>query len=196
MFTGLIEEIGEIERVTSLGGGKRLKVKANIVLEDVNIDDSIAINGCCQTVVAFDKNHFEVVAIEETLRKTTLGSFKKGTKVNLERALAVGKRMGGHYVQGHVDCVGTVVKVMPEKTDWLVTISFPNEFRKYIVNVGSIALEGVSLTVARVESNTFTVALIPHTWENTTIGKFRAGQKVNLEFDILSKYVENMMKYR
>lgn len=85
---------------------------------------------------------------------------------------------------------------MPEKTDWLVTISFPNEFRKYIVNVGSIALEGVSLTVARVESNTFTVALIPHTWENTTIGKFRAGQKVNLEFDILSKYVENMMKYR
>lgn len=196
MFTGLVEEVGEIVSVTSLGGGKKLKVKAEKVLSDVKVDDSIAINGCCQTVVKFDNNSFEVVAIEETLRKTTLASFKKGDKVNLERAIAVGTRLGGHYVQGHIDCVGSVVKIVPEKTDHLVTISFPKEFRKYITNVGSIAIEGVSLTVAKVDASTFTLAIIPHTWQNTTIGKLKSGQKVNIEFDILAKYVENMLKYK
>lgn len=196
MFTGLIEEIGEIESVVSLGGGKKLKVRANNILNDIKIDDSIAINGCCQTVVSFDKNSLEVVAIEETLKKTTLGTFKKGTKVNLERALAVGTRMGGHYVQGHIDCVGSVVKVVAGRTEHLVTISFPSEFRKYLVNVGSIALEGISLTLAKVEANSFTVAIIPHTWANTSINNLKVGQKVNLEFDILSKYVENMLRYR
>ena len=162
----------------------------------MKIDDSIAINGCCQTVVNFDNNSFEVVAIVETLRKTTLASFQKGDKVNLERAIAVGTRLGGHYVQGHIDCVGSVVKIVPEKTDHLVTISFPKEFRKYITNVGSIAIEGVSLTVAKVDASTFTLAIIPHTWQNTTIGKLKSGQKVNIEFDILAKYVENMLKYK
>src|SRR5690606_29333515 len=135
MFTGLVEEVGEIESIISLGGGKKLKVKAKNILNDVKIDDSIAINGCCQTVIAFNSNSFEVIAIEETLKKTTLGNFKKGTKVNLERALAAGTRMGGHYVQGHIDCVGSVVKIVAGRTEHLVTISFPTEFRKYLVNV-------------------------------------------------------------
>ena len=196
MFTGLVEEVGEIESIISLGGGKKLKVKAKNILNDVKIDDSIAINGCCQTVIAFNSNSFEVIAIEETLKKTTHGNFKKGTKVNLERALAAGTRMGGHYVQGHIDCVGSVVKIVAGRTEHLVTISFPTEFRKYLVNVGSIALEGISLTLAKVETNSFTVAIIPHTWANTSINNLKVGQKVNLEFDILAKYVENMLKYK
>ncbi len=196
MFTGLIEEIGIVESSTNIGGGKKLKIKANKVLENSKIDDSIAINGCCQTVISIDNNYFEVIAIEETLRKTTLGSFKRGDKVNLERAIAVGDRLGGHYVQGHIDIVGTVIKVLKESSDWLISISFPIEFRKYLVNVGSICINGVSLTVAKVDANIFTVAIIPHTFENTTINKLTNGSKVNLEFDILGKYVENMLKFK
>ncbi len=193
MFTGLIEEVGTIENITQLGGGKKIKIKANKVIEDVKIDDSIAVDGCCQTVIQFDKNNFEVVAIEETLRKTTLGSFKIGQKVNLERALRVGDRLGGHYVQGHVDCVGSIKKVLKEKTDWLVSIQFPVEFKKYVVNVGSICLNGISLTVAKVENNVLTVAIIPHTFENTNLKNWKVGSKINLEFDILGKYVESIL---
>ena len=196
MFTGLIEEIGIIDSIINLGGGKRIKVKANNILDDIKIDDSVAINGCCQTVVKFDKNSFEVVAIEETLRKTTFQYLKVGEKVNLERAMQLGGRMGGHYVQGHVDCVGKVLSIYAEKTDHLIKIEFPNEFRKYIVNVGSITLEGVSLTVARIDKNNFTVAIIPHTFENTILSNLKIGQKVNLEFDILAKYVENILNYK
>lgn len=193
MFTGLIEEVGTIQNITQLGGGKKIKIKANKVIEDVKIDDSIAVDGCCQTVVVFDKNTFEVVAIEETLRKTTLGSFKVGQKVNLERALRVGDRLGGHYVQGHVDCVGSIKKILKEKTDWLVSIQFPVEFKKYVVNVGSICLNGISLTVAKVENNLLTVAIIPHTFENTNLKNWKVGSKINLEFDILGKYVESIL---
>jgi len=196
MFTGLVEEVGIIEASSNIGGGRKLKVKANIVLQNTKIDDSIAINGCCQTVISINKDCFEVIAIEETLRKTTLGTFKRGDKVNLERAIAVGDRLGGHYVQGHIDTVGNVIKVVKESTDWLISVKFPIEFRKYIVNVGSICINGVSLTVAKVEADLFTVAIIPHTFENTTIGKLQNGSKVNLEFDILGKYVENMLKYK
>ena len=193
MFTGLIEEVGTIANITQLGGGKKIKIKANKVIEDVKIDDSIAVDGCCQTVIQFDKNNFEVVAIEETLRKTTLGSFKIGQQVNLERALRVGDRLGGHYVQGHVDCVGSIKKVLKEKTDWLVSIQFPVEFKKYVVNVGSICLNGISLTVAKVENNVLTVAIIPHTFENTNLKNWKVGSKINLEFDILGKYVESIL---
>lgn len=196
MFTGLVEEVGIIDNSTNIGGGKKLKVKADIVLQNTKIDESIAINGCCQTVVSINKDYFEVVAIEETLRKTTLASYKRGDKVNLERAIAVGDRLGGHYVQGHIDTIGIVLKILKESSDWLISIKFPIEFRKYIVNVGSICINGVSLTVAKVDADIFTVAIIPHTFANTTIGKLKNGDKVNLEFDILGKYVENMLRYK
>ncbi len=193
MFTGLIEEIGTIESITHLGGGKKLKINANKVISDVKVDDSIAVDGCCQTVISFNNNCFEVIAIEETLRKTTLGDFKVGKKVNLERALRVGDRLGGHYVQGHVDCVGQVKKIQKEKTDWLVGIQFPVEFKKYVVSVGSICLNGISLTVANVESNILNVAIIPHTFGNTNLKDWKVGGKINLEFDILGKYVESIL---
>lgn len=193
MFTGLIEEIGEVKSIISIGGGKKITVLANKIMDDLKIDDSVSLNGCCQTVVSHEDKTFEVIAIEETLRKTTLGNFRPGQKINLERALLPTSRMGGHIVQGHVDAVGTVIKIIPESTGILVTISFPQEFAKYIVPVGSICLEGVSLTAARVEGNYFTVAIIPHTWEVTNLGKLQAGDKVNLEFDVIGKYIEKMM---
>ena len=189
MFTGLIEEIGKVESIRSTGGGKVIRMKASKIMDDLKIDDSVALNGCCQTVIDFGPNWFEVVAIEETLRKTTLGDFRVSQNINLERAVLPTTRMGGHIVQGHVDCVGQVDKIIPESTGKLITIRFPNEFEKNIVPVGSICINGISLTAARVERNTFTLAIIPHTWEVTNIGELKIGDNVNLEFDVLGKYI-------
>lgn len=196
MFTGLVEEIGEIQESRSIGGGRRFKIKAKEILKDISIDDSICLNGCCLTAVEFDIKSFSADAIEETLRKTNLGEFRPGKKVNLERALLPNKRLGGHFMQGHVDTTGKIVSIVKESTGTLVKISFDGNFRKYLINVGSIGVNGCSLTIARLESNTFTVAIIPHTWENTIFKFSKSGDTVNLEFDMLGKYVENMMKFK
>lgn len=196
MFTGLVEEVGEIQLAKSIGGGKRFRIKANAILEDISIDDSICLNGCCLTAVEFDNNSFSADAIEETLRKTNLGEFRPGKKVNLERALLPNTRLGGHFMQGHVDTTGKILSIVKESTGTLVKISFDGNFRKYLINVGSIGVNGCSLTIARIEANTFTVAVIPHTWENTIFKYSNSGDTVNLEFDMLGKYVENMLKHK
>ncbi len=193
MFTGLIEEIGTVEAIRPIGRGKRITVLANKIMEDLKVDDSVALNGACQTVVDITGNTFDVEAVEETLRKTTLGKFISGKKINLERAAKLGDRMGGHLVQGHVDCVGHILTIIPESAGKLVWISFPSQIRKYIVPVGSICIDGVSLTVAKVEADKFMVAVIPHTWDLTMFKELKNGQEVNLEFDIIGKYVENMV---
>ncbi len=195
MFTGLIEEIGKIKAITKLNGGLKITVIADLIMNDVKIDDSIAIEGVCQTVVACNSNSFDVVAIEETMRKTNFAKLKANSKVNLERALTLNTRLGGHLVQGHVDCIGTVDSVVKEGTSYLVSIKFPNEFQKYIIPVGSICINGVSLTAARVEGTKFTVAIIPHTWDVTTIGNLKTGDIVNLEFDLIGKYIEKQMQF-
>ncbi len=190
MFTGLIEEIGYIRSANPVGGGKKFTVEASKIMEDLKVDDSVSINGVCQTVMSHTDRSFDFIAVEETLRKSTLKDFRPGKKVNLERAARLGDRMGGHLVQGHVDCRGTVLSVGHQETDRLVWVSFPSGFSKYVVNAGSIAIDGVSLTTARVEENKFMVTIIPHTWEVTVLRELRPGIQVNLEFDIIGKYVE------
>lgn len=195
MFTGLIEEVGKVTSIVSIGGGKRITIAANKIMNDVKIDDSVAINGTCQTVVKVTGNEFQVEAIEETLKKTTLNSFNVGEKVNLERAAQLGSRLGGHLVQGHVDCTGTVLSITEKETEVQIWIEFPIEFQKYIIPVGSIAVNGVSLTVAQVRNNSFMLTIIPHTWKVTILYMLKPGSKVNLEFDLIGKYIENMLKY-
>ncbi len=194
MFTGLIEEIGTVKSVQSIGSGRKITVQAEKVLDDLKIDDSIALNGACQTVIARTDKTFEVVAVEETLRKTTLGKFNSGKRINLERAAKVGDRIGGHLVQGHIDCTGNILSIQPETAGKLIWVGFPKEFRKYIVKIGSICINGVSLTVANLEGAKFMTAIIPHTWDMTTFNELRIGDEVNLEFDIIGKYIENMVE--
>jgi riboflavin synthase len=195
MFTGLIEEIGTIRSLRPQGHGFRISVAAKTVTQGLKVDDSVSINGACQTVVRCDESSFDVEAVEETILKTTLGKFQPGRRVNLERALQVGSRLGGHIVQGHVDTRGTVRAVQEQSTSWLLSVDFPHEFARYIVPVGSICIDGVSLTAARVEQDTLTVAVIPHTWTHTALHECSAGRQVNLEFDIIGKYVERLLLF-
>jgi riboflavin synthase len=193
MFTGLIEEIGTIKRIERNSGSCKISVQAKKILEDLKIDDSVAINGVCQTVIAVQNDVFTVTAVEETLSKTTLSALKNGSLVNLERALRPIDRMGGHIVQGHVDCVGVITNIQHLATAVLIWVTYPKEFSKYVVRTGSICIDGVSLTTAKVENNRFMVSIIPHTWETTTLKLNRVGDKVNLEFDIIGKYIEKLI---
>ncbi len=194
MFTGLIEELGEISAIRPIGGGKRISVKASKIMDDLKIDDSVALNGACQTVVARSEHHFEVEAVEETLRKSTLGQFRPGMKINLERAARLGDRMGGHLVQGHVDTIGTVANIHKESAGILVWVSYPTEFDKYVIPTGSVTIDGISLTSARVEGYKFMVSVIPHTWKVTNLNNIRIGAYVNLEFDVIGKYLDKLLK--
>jgi len=194
VFTGLIEEVGKVKTVKPQGGGYRISFTINKIGDDLKIDDSVAINGVCQTVIACSENHFEVVAVEETVRKTNFSDLRAGDDVNLERALGISDRLGGHFVQGHIDCKGKISSIQKERTGINVWISYPSKFSKYLVNTGSICVNGVSLTTARVEKDRFMVAVIPHTWNNTTFRNMRQGENINLEFDILGKYIEKLIK--
>ncbi len=194
MFTGLIEELGTIREVRPLGMGRVIRVSAHKIMEDIKVDDSVAVNGVCQTVVAHTKDTFDVEAVEETIRKTTFNDLRPGMAVNLERASKLGDRMGGHLVQGHVDCTGNILSVEKETAGTLVWITFPEEYSNIVVPLGSITVQGVSLTVAKTEGNKFMISVIPHTWNVTTLKNLRPGSRVNLEFDLIGKYVQKMMK--
>ena len=191
MFTGIIKDVGTLVSVDPLGsdrGGKRLTVRSEMA-PHLQVDESVSINGACQTVVATTDETFSVVTIEETLRKTTFGSLEVDAPVNLERAMQTTARIDGHFVQGHVDTTGTVVRAEKEETNWLYGIRFPASFAAYLIPVGSIAIDGISLTVARLDGNALTVAIIPHTYENTNVRTWTEGAAVNLEFDMIGKYV-------
>jgi len=193
MFTGIIEEVGSIAANERFGGGARLSVRGPRVSRELAVNDSVAVNGVCQTVVALEGEIFRVEAVEETLRKTTLGDLSAGASVNLELPLRLSDRLGGHLVQGHVDGVGLISSVIKQPSSWLVSVQFPPEFRRYVIPVGSIAIDGISLTVAKLEGNQLTVSVIPHTLANTTLGNARSGTRVNLEFDLVGKYIEQMV---
>lgn len=195
MFTGIIEEVGQVTAVRDLGGGRRLTVEAAMAPE-LRPDQSVAVSGACQTVVAVEGRTFGVVAVEETLRKTTLGALSPGSPVNLERALQPGARLDGHFVQGHVDGTGTVVGVETQPTSWLYRIRFDPAFASYLIPVGSVTVDGISLTVARLEEGAFTVSIIPHTYEHTAVPTWKEGTEVNLEFDLLGKYVVRWLSQR
>ena len=193
MFTGLVEEIGKLENKIPEGLGYRMIISASKVLDDLEIGSSICVNGTCLTVVKLEKNAFSVEAIEETLKKTNLGELKTGSKVNLERSLKVDARLGGHFVLGHIDTTGEILDIKELSNSHFVKISFPEKFRQYLIYVGSVAIDGVSMTVAELSGNTFSVGVIPHTWEETIFSTRKAGDTVNLEFDVLGKYVERIM---
>lgn len=196
MFTGLIKDVGTIVGIRPQGEGLRLVVESlKPEFQNLSIDESIAINGACQTVVKLSQNWFEVDTVEETLKKTTLGSLKIGEKVNLERALRLSDRLGGHLVQGHVDTVGIIESLRKQSASWEFQISFPDEFQPYIIPVGSIAIDGISLTVAEVFEHAFKVAIIPYTFENTTLTQKKQGERVNLEFDLIGKYIAKQQKF-
>lgn len=194
MFTGIIEEMGTVRRLNQSPNRCELELSASKVLEGTQIGDSIAVNGVCLTVIRLGEEHFTADVMPETLRRSNLGQLKPGSKVNLERAMAANGRFGGHIVAGHIDGTGKILAMQPEGNAVLVTISATPELLRYVVEKGSIAIDGISLTVAKVSHTDFTVSLIPHTGEETTLLKHRAGEIVNLETDIIGKYVEKLMQ--
>lgn len=192
MFTGLIEEIGTVKDILPHGNGRRITISCKEILSDISVDASISVNGVCLTVIEFTDTSFDVIAIEETLSKTTIGLLDINSRVNLERAMSAHIRFGGHIVQGHVDCTGTVKTINTLSSSWEYYIEFPEQFAALIVHAGSICINGISLTIAHCEYNSLKVAIIPHTFNNTTISDLIEGSLVNLEFDIIGKYVERM----
>lgn len=192
MFTGLIEEVGSIAGITRNGKFIDITVKAAAVLEDVAIGDSVAISGPCLTVTACTASTFTVQAVEETLRRTTLSRLKPGAPVNLERALTLSTRLGGHIVQGHVDGAGRIAARRGSADNVVFAIETDPAFERYIVEKGSVAVDGISLTVAAVRRGGFDVSVIAHTLASTTLSGARAGDEVNIETDIIAKYVEKL----
>ena len=187
MFTGIVEEMGEVAALD----GNRLRISAHTVLEDVQLGDSIAVNGCCLTLVAQGEGWWEADVSEETFARTSLRGIGVGSPLNLERSVRLADRLGGHMVQGHVDGVGEVLAPVPD-----LQVRIPADLRRYIVEKGSITVDGVSLTVVAPTADTFTVAIIPHTAAVTTLGTKRPGDPVNLEVDVLAKYVEQLLAAR
>ena len=194
MFTGLVEEKGILKEKIPTGDGFQFVIQANIIMKDLQIGSSVAVNGCCLTVVKIAGNTFAVDTIEETLNKTNLGVLKQGMNVNLERPLAAEARLGGHFVLGHIDTTGKVEDVKELSNSHWLTISFPEKFKQYLIYVGSVAIDGVSMTVAELKDNSFSVGIIPHTWKETVFADKKIGDTVNLEFDVLGKYVERIME--
>ena len=193
MFTGIIEEVGEIAQTQRRGMAVFFGIRASFAKE-LREGDSVCVNGACLTVVAVQPPLFWVEAVEETLARTNLGFLKPGDKVNLERALSVTGRFGGHFVQGHVDGTGVIAQIIPRLRSKVMRVHTPKELMQYIVPKGSIAVDGVSLTVVDVGADWFTVSLIPFTLEHTTLGLRKVGDVVNLEVDILAKYVRHMLQ--
>ncbi len=192
MFTGLIEATGRVAALERLPAVGRLVLEAPSFAGEIKEGESIAVNGCCLTATRRDGGGLTFDLLEETLARTNLGTLAQGAVVNLERALSAGGRLGGHFVQGHVDCTGEVVSTGGAGGE--VEVKFPEAFGKYVAFKGSVAVNGISLTVAEVRERSFVVCIIPHTKEHTNLGSARAGDVVNLEFDILAKYVERILK--
>jgi riboflavin synthase len=194
MFTGIVETTGIIGHAEQREGCLHLTIKPKIAFSDLHMGDSVAINGVCLTVTAFTPTTFKATVVPETLRLTNLGELVNGSKVNLERSMQANARIGGHYVQGHVDGMGEILELQPDGgTAWLVKISIPTTLEKYVVNKGYIGLDGMSITVIESTSNWFTVTLIPHTREVTIVSQYKIGTRINIEVDMLGKYVEKLL---
>ena len=195
MFTGIIEELGEVESVLSRSTGARLKVRCSIVMTDMTVGASIAVNGVCLTAVDPRPDSFSADLAPETLRLSNLGYLRAGSRVNLERPLSPTGRLSGHIMQGHVDGTGEFLSLEALGDDnWWLRIRVPPELDPFLVYKGSIAIDGISLTIAALEGDVLSASIIPHTWRNTTLGGYRPGARVNLECDILAKHVEKLLR--
>lgn len=196
MFTGIIEELGSVKSLRREGGAARLTITASRVLEGTVVGDSICVNGVCLTAVSMTPQEFSADVAVETLNVTNLGDLKTGMKVNLERALQLSARIGGHLVSGHVDAVGRIREKREEGNGWRIFFDAPENILRYVIKKGSVAIDGISLTVADVTGSGFSIAMIPHTAKLTTLGFKAAGDRVNLEADIIGKYVERLLSGR
>ncbi len=190
MFTGIVEEVGIVSDLS----GSQLRIQARRVMDGLKLGDSIAVNGACLTLVALGEGEFSVGLSPETIRRTSLGNLKSAQGVNLERPLAVTDRLGGHIVQGHVDDTGRITSIKPEGDSVIVRVRGPKRLMPYIVEKGFIAVDGISLTVVKKDTASFTLSLIPYTLDNTNLKQMAAGDRVNLEADIVAKYIESLLK--
>jgi riboflavin synthase len=195
MFTGLIEEVGELAGTDSTERGARLCVTAPRISGEAPVGESIAVNGCCLTVVAHRGSQLVFDLLQETLDRTNLGRLRPGSLVNLERAMAANGTFGGHFVQGHIDCAVRIVAWEKVGHDYRLELELPSDFARYVAHKGSIAVNGISLTVAEISGPTFVVWIIPHTKEHTNLATARTGDWVNLEFDLIAKYVERLLNH-
>ncbi|MFD9035575.1 riboflavin synthase [Streptomyces sp. NPDC059567] len=193
MFTGIVEELGEVTAVEKLADASRFSLRGPLVTEGAKHGDSIAVNGVCLTVVEFGGGEFTADVMEETLLRSSLGALEVGSRVNLERPMAVGDRLGGHIVQGHVDGTGTIIDRTPSENWEIVKVALPAHLSRYVVEKGSITVDGVSLTVVEAADDWFTISLIPTTLALTTLGIKQSGDPVNLEVDVIAKYVERLL---
>lgn len=192
MFTGIVEEIGTVKSVQS----KVITIEASKIFDDLHLGDSVAVNGTCLTVSSFDNKIFNADVTQETLNRTNLGSLKNGSKVNLERAMTLSGRFGGHIVSGHIDGVGSIKSMKKDDNAIILTIEVTKHLMKYIVEKGSVAVDGISLTVASLTDNTFSIAVIPHTLKETVLYYKKEGDKVNIENDVIGKYVERLLTFK
>ena len=195
MFTGIIEEVGQIVEVKKGSNSSRLSIAAKKLFDDIHLGDSIAVNGVCLTVTDFKNNIFHADVMGETISKSSLGTLKKGSFVNLERAMQANGRFGGHIVSGHIDGTGTILEMKKDDIAVWISVKVPENIQRFIVEKGSVAIDGVSLTIAAVEKESFKVSVIPHTGENTILLTKKAGDIVNIENDIIGKYVEHIMNF-
>jgi riboflavin synthase len=193
MFTGIVEETGEVVAFDRSEAGVRLTLKAALVTTDLCVGDSLAVNGCCLTATDLKENTLSFDLLNETLERTNLKNLQPGSRVNLERALAANARLGGHFVQGHIDCPSPVLSFEKKGADYRLEVALPGEFAKYAVFKGSISVNGVSLTIAELKEASIVIWLIPHTFEITNLGNLHTGDLVNLEFDMLAKYTERLL---
>ena len=195
MFTGIIEELGKIQEIKTRSSGMRFTISAKLVMDDLNIGDSISINGVCLTVTEKKEKEFSLDLVPETLDKSNLGELIEGNYVNLERAMQASDRFGGHILQGHVETLGVILDKQQQEDNAVISVGLDPEWMRYCIPKGSIALDGISLTIANIEANIVEIALIPHTLENTTLGLKSKSDTLNIETDIIGKYVERLLSY-
>jgi riboflavin synthase len=189
MFTGIVKELGKVHKISGLGGTYKLSVEANSIAGGLKIGDSVSVNGACLTLTGKDKNILDFDVMGETFRRTNISKLRYGESVNLEDALRAGDPLGGHFVTGHIDCLGRIKQVIQTGDNYSIEVSFPKEYKRLVVEKGSVSLDGTSLTIGRVGDGSVTVYVIPHTLKATTLGSKRPGDELNIEFDIIGKYI-------
>ena len=193
MFTGIIEEIGKISSIQPIAGGMRIKISSSKILDDISVNDSICVNGVCLTAIKTEDDGFWADAVGATLEKTTFSQIQLSAPVNLERSLKLNDRLGGHFVQGHTNGIGTILEINKLGENYFLKIKVDDNIEKYLINEGSITIDGVSLTIAELDGPNVGISLIPHTWQNTAIQTKKNGDKVNVETDVLAKYIEKLV---